>query len=315
AVGTFEIAGGHGTGNRLKKGAPGTGRAMWLRPRSRFLLLQRTRHFGALEALDLVARLDVVVLLHGDAALHAVAHFVDQFLEAAQRFQFALEDHHVVAQHADRLAALDRAFSDHATGHGAELGAAEYVAHFGDADDVLAHLHAQQASGRLRHLVDHVVDDREIAYVQAVGLDDLACRRIGAHVETDDQRLRCGGQCGVRLGDAADTGRNHVDAHALVADLRERFAQSLDRTLHVALDQDVERLLLFTLPHLGDDVLKPVGLADHARFAPLLLAFLGDLACQPLILDADKIVTGFRYAGQSEHLHGNRRAGFGHLLA
>src|ERR1700744_445874 len=88
--------------------------------------LQRAGHLDTLEAFDLVADLDVVVLLHGDTAFHAVAHFVDQFLEAAQRFQFALEDHGVVAQHADRLAALDRAFHHHAAGDRAELGAAEH---------------------------------------------------------------------------------------------------------------------------------------------------------------------------------------------
>src|SRR5215469_9677861 len=128
--------------------------------------LQRAGDFDALEAFDLIAHLHVVVLLHGDTAFHAVAHFVDEILEAAQRFQFALEDHGVVAQHADRLAALDDAFGHHAAGHRAELGAAEHVAHLGDADDFFAHFHAQQTRGRLFHLVDHVIDDREVADVQ-----------------------------------------------------------------------------------------------------------------------------------------------------
>src|SRR5690606_13307622 len=39
--------------------------------------LQRPLDLDALEALDLVARLDVVVRLHRDAALGAVAHFLD----------------------------------------------------------------------------------------------------------------------------------------------------------------------------------------------------------------------------------------------
>src|SRR5690606_41560502 len=64
---------------------------------------------------------------HADAALGAVAHLVDVLLETAQRLEFALEDHGVVAQHADRLAALDHAFDHHAAGDRAELGAAEHV--------------------------------------------------------------------------------------------------------------------------------------------------------------------------------------------
>src|SRR6185437_5645770 len=94
-----------------------------------------------------------------------------------------------------------------------------------------------------------------------------------------------------------------------------RLAQRLDRTLHVTLDQDVERLLLLALAHLGDDVLEPVALADHPRLAPLELALLRHFAGQPLVLDADEVVAGLRHAGQTEHLHRDRRAGFGDLLA
>src|SRR3546814_1825323 len=90
---------------------------------------------------DLVARLHVVVLLYADTALGAAADLVDVLLEAAQGFQLALEDHGVVAQHADRLVAPDHALHDHAAGHGAELGTAEYVADLGRADDLFADLH------------------------------------------------------------------------------------------------------------------------------------------------------------------------------
>src|SRR5690348_7691117 len=126
---------------------------------------KRPRNLDAFEALDLVARLDVVVLLDADAALHAVAHFVHVLLETAQRFQLALEDHHVVAQHADRLVPAHHAFDDHAAGDRAELRRAEHVAHFGGAEDVLAHFGAEQAGCDLLHLVNHVVDDREVTQV------------------------------------------------------------------------------------------------------------------------------------------------------
>src|SRR5690606_22779511 len=110
---------------------------------------ERALHFDALEALDLVARLDVVVGLHADAALGIRAHFVDVLLEAAQRFQLALEDHRLVAQHADRLVAPDHALDDHAARDGAELRAAEDLADLGGADDLFADLHAQDARGDL----------------------------------------------------------------------------------------------------------------------------------------------------------------------
>src|SRR5690606_22854135 len=119
---------------------------------------ERALHFDTLEALDLVARLHVVVLLPADAALAAFADPVDVLLEAAQRLELAFEDHGVVAQHADRLVALDHALHDHAAGHRTELGTAEHLADLGGADDLLADLHAQDARGHLLHLVDHVVD-------------------------------------------------------------------------------------------------------------------------------------------------------------
>src|SRR6186997_1728318 len=73
---------------------------------------QRALDLDALEALDLVARLHVVVGLHRDAALGAAADLLDVLLEAAQRLELALEDDHVVAQHADRLGLAHRAL-DH----------------------------------------------------------------------------------------------------------------------------------------------------------------------------------------------------------
>jgi hypothetical protein len=55
---------------------------------------------------------------------------------------------------------------------GAELRRAEHVAHLGDTDDFLAHFHAEHAGRDLFHLIDHVIDDREVAQVQAVVLHD-----------------------------------------------------------------------------------------------------------------------------------------------
>src|SRR5690606_34709991 len=48
--------------------------------------------------LNLVTSADVVVVLHADTTLGPTAYFVDIILEAAQGFQDALVDHHIVAQ-------------------------------------------------------------------------------------------------------------------------------------------------------------------------------------------------------------------------
>src|SRR3546814_6005302 len=120
---------------------------------------ERALDFDPLEALDLVARLHVVVLLHADTALGVDAHFVDVLLEAAQGFQLALEDHGVVAQHAHRLVAPDHALHDHAAAHGAELGTAEYVADLGRADDLFSDHPAQDGRRDLLNPLATVLND------------------------------------------------------------------------------------------------------------------------------------------------------------
>src|SRR5688572_8656185 len=262
------------------------------------------------EALDLVARLDVVVGLDADTALGALADFVDVLLEATQRFQLALEDDGVVAQHADRLGALDHAFDHHAAGDRTELGAAEHVADLGGADNLFADFLAQDARGDLLHLVDHVIDDREVTQVDAVALDHLACRGVGTDVEADDRRLRRRCERGIGLGYATHAAADHVDANSVGGQAGQRIAQGLYGTLHVGLDHEIERLLAGTLAHLGHDVFHAVArLCDQARLAALGVALLCDVLGQALVLDHDEIVAGVGHARQAEHLHGNRRAG------
>src|SRR5690348_14432342 len=99
-------------------------------------LLQRTRHLDTREALDLVVHANVLIVLHADTALGAGPHFVDVVLEAAERLQRAFEDDHVVAEHANRIVALDRAFRDETAGDHAELARTEHLAHLRRADDL-----------------------------------------------------------------------------------------------------------------------------------------------------------------------------------
>src|ERR1044072_154390 len=104
-----------------------------------------SRRLAARVPLDLVPDAHVVVVLHADTAFGAGAHFVDVVLEATQRLQAALEDHDVVAQHADRIVAADVAVRNDATGHRAELAGAEYLAHLRQAHDLFLDLRRHNA--------------------------------------------------------------------------------------------------------------------------------------------------------------------------
>src|SRR6476469_9522662 len=100
--------------------------------------LQRPRDFLDLEELELVAFLDVVVVLQLDTALEAFLDFAHVVLHPLERLELAGVDHHVLAQQAEMRAARDHARGDHATGDCADLGRHEHRADLGRADDFLA---------------------------------------------------------------------------------------------------------------------------------------------------------------------------------
>src|SRR5882672_11688841 len=173
-------------------------------------LLQRADHFDAREALDLVADPHVVVVLHPDTAFGSGAHFVDVFLEAAQRFERAFEDHDVIAQHADRVIATHVAVHHHAASHRAELAGTEHFAHFREPDDLLLDLRSEHARHDLPDVIDGFVDDAVVTHIDVAFLDRIASRCIRAHVESDDARLRGRSQRHVRLGEPANTAEDDL---------------------------------------------------------------------------------------------------------
>src|SRR5688500_15175062 len=77
----------------------------------------RAGHLNAREAFDLMADAYIVVILDRDAALRTGPHFVHVVLETAQRLECTFEDHHVVAQHPDRIVAANVAVRHDATGN------------------------------------------------------------------------------------------------------------------------------------------------------------------------------------------------------
>src|SRR3984885_12231889 len=127
--------------------------------------LQTARYFHSRVALDLVVFLDVIVILHADAAFGSGAHFVDIVFEALQGLQGALENDDVVAQHANRKVAANIAVDDHAARDRAEFARAEYAANRGKPHDLLLDLGRQHAGEQCPDVVDGLVDDAVVADV------------------------------------------------------------------------------------------------------------------------------------------------------
>src|SRR5882757_2647944 len=114
-------------------------------PRQTHHLRNGTRNFHTRITLDLIADLYVVVVLHRDTAFGAGANFGDVVLEATQRFQTAFEDHHVIAQYANRVVTPHVTIRNDATRNRAEFAGAEYVTYFSQADNGFLDFRRQQA--------------------------------------------------------------------------------------------------------------------------------------------------------------------------
>src|SRR5690606_25941415 len=272
------------------------------------------RHLDALVALDLVAYLDVIIVPDANAAFRTGPDLVHVVLEAPERLQLAFEDDDVVAQHANRVVAPDVALGDDAARDVAELRRHEDLLHLGQADDVLPDLRCEQAAHRRLHVVDRLVDDAVVANVHARFLDRVPRRVVRAHVEPDDRGLGRRRQRGVRLGDAADAGGDHLDLHLVGRKLRERVAQRFRTAVHVGLDQQRDGLLL-SLRHLAEHVLELRRLLlRELRLACLGLAVLRDLARLALVLHHEEVVARVRRLRQPEHDDRGRRPGAIHHL-
>ena len=95
----------------------------------------------------------------------------------------------------------------------------------------------------------------------------------------------------------APTPRSMTRSDDLVADvdLGERVLERLDRTGHVALEDEVE-LLALALLHGGHEVLERAthaALGLHGRTLARL-TLLGDLTSHPVVVDDDEVLTGTR---------------------
>ncbi len=109
---------------------------------------------------------------------------------------------------------------------------------------------------------------------------------------------------------------DHVDADLLVGQRHQRLLQSFHRTLHVGLDHQVQRQLAFALAELRHDVFHAAARRGHqARLAALGFALLRHVLGQALVVDHNEVVAGIRHAGQTQHLHRDRRTRLGRLPA
>src|SRR5690606_3139984 len=267
-----------------------------------------------LERLDVVAHLDVVVAVDGEAALVAGRDLSDVVLEAAERADVAGVDDDAVADEADAVVPVHLPLDDVAAGDGAGLRDAERLAHLDGAEDVLLLLGREQPLERVAHLLDRVVDDGVEADVDLLPLGQRADARDRAHLEPDDDGVRGRREHHVALVDGADAGVDDVHGHLLVRQLEERVGEGLDGAAHVALDDEVELVELAEGEAAREVVEGDVAAGVEALLALELRPLRRDLARLPLVVEHDEAGAHLGRAGEAEDGHGRARAGLRHAV-
>ena len=134
-------------------------------------------------------------------------------------------------------------------------------------------------------------------------------------MEAHDDGVRSRGQQHVGLRDLTHGGVDDVDLHALLRELDERSRHRLDRTVNVALDDDVELLERTDGDAAADLVERHVLLGHDALHALQLLALVGDFARRAVVVHHVERIARLRSAVETQHLHRGRGTRLGDLLA
>ena len=178
-------------------------------------------------------------------------------MEAAEGGHLAIEHRDAAADDAGVRLAVHLAVGDEAAG-GLALVDLENLAALGVADDGLAGEGLKKAEHGLANLVDEFVNDGVKLDLDPGGLGRF--HRLGLHldVEAHDDRFRGVGVGDVGFGYRARRGGDELAIHLRGLDGEDRFLDRLDRTLHIALEDDLELVLAAAVVHHGEQVFHAV---------------------------------------------------------
>ena len=274
-----------------------------------------TFDFDLLVTLDDVADADVVERLDVQTAVLTDSDLLDIVLEPLERPELAGVDDDTVADDADGRGPLELALADHTPGDGADLGNLENLQDLDRGDDLFLHDGLKHTLDSVLDVVDGVVDDGVKADFDLLLLGDAPCSGRRTHLEPDDDGVGCGGEQDVGFGNLTHGGVDDIDLHRLLGELDERPGHGLDRTVDIALDDDVQFLERTDGDAASDFVERDVLLGHDALHALQLLALVGDFARRTVVVHDVERIARLRSAVETQHLHGRGGPGDGDFLA
>ena len=203
--------------------------------------------------------------------------------------------HDAVANKAGLVYAVHLSFGNNCSCNGAHFRYFVNLAHFYLARHYFfLHLIEHALHSRV-HVVDGIVDNRIGVYLHPFLVGQLACGGRWAHLETHDKRIGGIGQRNVVLRNLAHSLVNNVHLHLFGRELDERIAECLDRTVGIALDDNVQFFERTQCDAVRDVAQRQAFLRTQALFALQLQTFVGDVA---------RLLFGFQHV---EGIAGSRR--------
>src|SRR5262245_46440164 len=136
--------------------------------------------------------LDVVEIFDADSTFVALLHFTDILLEAAQRPELPLVDHHVIADHSDSDSrAGDRAVHHIGSRNNASFRHREYLSHLSSSQRPLLERRLKQPFHRGFDLGQRVVNNGVETDIDTLLFGQRGSLRLRPDIEPDDDGVRC----------------------------------------------------------------------------------------------------------------------------
>src|SRR6185312_3147594 len=174
--------------------------------------------------------------------------------------------------------ALDEAIAYAAAGNGTNFRDTEGFQNFRAALIVFLEYRFEQAGHGTLDFILQLVNDRVQADIHFFLIRQFLSFALRAHVEPDDDGVRSGSQKHVTFGNRTHARAQHTEADFVVRELSQQVSQHFNRTLHVALQDNVQLFHARRLQLLGQPFKRYAGTLGQGGFACLLLAIVGDAA-------------------------------------
>ena len=198
---------------------------------------------------------------------------------------------------------MNKPFGNHTAGNFADFGNVKDFANFGVTDNALFKLGGKLAFQDFLYFIGNIINDRVVANIHIVAFCHFPSAGTGTNIKADNHSVGNAGKRYIGFVDTAHSGVQYLHFYLVRANLFQSAAQSLDRALNIAFDDNGE-LLCFAGFNLGEHLLHGAASGFYLqRLALFALAIGGNAASFGFVFNHDKVITGVRCALQTKDFY------------